>query len=156
MGNFFATSKLAPESDCDHEALEKATLTPTPTEIQTPPVPTPTTTPSPNIVDKKVDLEDVDLEEKTPRPSTPHPLSYYNDLNRPISKLGQILKDSLENAESIPFPVNRYPSVVTATTTNYNYLNTTNTNPHLNTISEQPTSTSTTDTAQTPLLYDQN
>jgi hypothetical protein len=150
MGNIFATSKLAPESD--NEALEKATLTPTPKEIHTPPVPTPTTTPSPKLVEKE-DLEDVDLEEKTLRPSTPHPLSYYNDLNRPISKLGQILKESLETADSIPFPVHRYPSVVTANTTSYNYLNTTNTNPNLNTISEQPTNT--TDTTQTPLLYDQ-
>ena len=152
MGNIFATSKLAPESESDNEALEKATLTPTPKEIHTPPVPTPTTTPSPKLVEKE-DLEDVDLEEKTLRPSTPHPLSYYNDLNRPVSKLGRILKESLETNDSIPFPVHRYPSVVTANTTSYNYLNTTNTNPNLNTISEQPTNT--TDTTQTPLLYDQ-
>ena len=158
MGNYFTTSKLTPESTSDNEALEKENLTSTSTEIQTSsptPTSTPRPTPRPNIIITE-HLENSELETKTLRPSTPHPLSYYNDLNRPVSKLGQILKDSLENSESIPFPVHRYPSVVTANTTNYNYLNTTNTDPHLNTISEQPNTTDTTDTAQTHLLYDQD
>lgn len=142
MGNYFTTSKLTPESTTDNEALEKARLTPTPT-----------TTPPPNIVITE-HIENSELETKRIRPSTPHPLSYYNDLNRPVSKLGRILKESLETNDSIPFPVHKYPSVVTANTTSYNYLNTTTTNPNLNTISEQPTNT--TDTAETRLLYDQD
>ena len=159
MGNYFTTSKLTPESTSNNDTLEKENLTSTPTEIQTSsptPTSTPRPTPIPNIIitEHLENSENPELETKTLRPSTPHPLSYYNDLNHPVSKLGQIFKESLEKSESIPFPVHRFPSVVTANTTNYNYLNTTTTNPNLNTISEQPTNT--TDTAQTPLLYDQD
>ena len=171
MGNIFTTSKLYPNSDSDNEALEKANLTEPLTEHLTEPhtepltepltephternrTPEPTTTPSPNIGREKERLENDELETKTLRPLTPHPLSYYNDLNRPISKLGKILKESLETADSIPFPVHSYHSVITTPTTSYQFnLNTTNTDPNLNTISEQPT----TNTSQTPLLYDQD